>query len=136
MESEPRGRLRVSAPVNFARLHVAPAVAEFLERYPAVSLELSSSDQLVDLVEEGYDLAIRIGALPDSSLIARRVAGMRRVICASPSYLEKAGVPRVPDDLADRAAALLDRRVEFEVTPGTEQRREERQALDVIPVQM
>ncbi len=101
LESEPRGRLRVTAPVNFARLHVAPAVPAFVSAYPKVQLELSSSDQIVDLVEDGYDLAIRIGALPDSSLVARRLAGMQRVICASPVYLQRAGVPAQPKDLSD-----------------------------------
>ena len=103
LESEPRGTLRVSAPVNFARLHIAPAIAEFVSAYPDVELELSTSDQMVELVEDGYDLAIRIGALPDSSLIARRLAGMQRVICASPAYLRSQGTPSNPDELTGHA---------------------------------
>ncbi|MCP5150278.1 MAG: LysR family transcriptional regulator [Ectothiorhodospiraceae bacterium] len=99
LEEEPRGLLRVTAPVTFGRVHISPAVAAFLCRHPAVAVELWTTDQVVDLVEEGFDVAVRIGALHDSGLVARRLAPMRRVICASPAYLAAHGTP-------DDAAAL------------------------------
>ncbi|MFO1352798.1 MAG: LysR family transcriptional regulator [Gammaproteobacteria bacterium] len=101
LEATPHGTLRISAPVNFGRLHVAPQLPQFLERYPEMQVDFSLSDQLVDLVEEGFDLAIRIADLKDSLLIARRLMDIRRVICASPAYLAKRGVPRHPDDLRE-----------------------------------
>ena len=99
LEAAPRGTLRMNVPVVFGRLHVAPALPAFLARYPALQIDLSMTDGFIDLVEEGVDLAVRIGELEDSSLIARRLAPNRRVICASPDYLRRAGVPRVPEDL-------------------------------------
>lgn len=98
--SEPRGRLRLTAPVTYGRLHVAPVVMEYLERYPGVVVELVLLDRVIDLVEEGIDAAIRIGALPDSTLVARRIGETRRVVCAAPAYLKAAGTPKVPADLA------------------------------------
>jgi DNA-binding transcriptional LysR family regulator len=98
--TEPAGRLSVTAPLIFGRLHVAPLLAHFVARHPKVSVELILSDRFVNLVEEGHDLAIRIGYLPDSQLIARRFGETRRVLVASPSYLAKAGAPRHPGDLA------------------------------------
>jgi DNA-binding transcriptional LysR family regulator len=95
----PRGRLRITAPVMFGRLHVAPAAAAFLAKHPALQIDLLLLDRVVDLVEEGIDVAVRIGELPESSLIARRVGETRRVICASPAYLKRAGVPKTPSDL-------------------------------------
>jgi DNA-binding transcriptional LysR family regulator len=97
--TEPSGRLSVTAPLIFGRLHVAPLLARFLERYPKVSIELTLSDRFVNLIEEGHDIAIRIGHLPDSQLIARRFGETRRALVASPAYLAKAGVPLHPDDL-------------------------------------
>jgi len=99
LEAAPRGTLRMNVPVAFGRLHVAPALPTFLARYPGLQVDLSMTDGFIDLVEEGVDLAVRIGELEDSSLIARRLAPNRRVICASPDYLRQAGVPRVPEDL-------------------------------------
>ena len=98
---EPRGALAVTAPVVFGRLHVLPALMAFLSAYRNVQARLVLIDRVVDLVEEGIDVAIRIGALPDSSLVARRVGSLRRVICASPGYLDAHGVPIRPGDLAD-----------------------------------
>jgi DNA-binding transcriptional LysR family regulator len=98
--AEPSGRLAVTAPVIFGRLHVAPLLASLVERHPKVSVELNLSDRFVNLIEEGLDLAIRIGHLPDSQLIARRFGETRRALIASPAYLAKAGVPQHPDDLA------------------------------------
>jgi DNA-binding transcriptional LysR family regulator len=99
LEAAPRGILRLNVPVVFGRLEVAPALPDFLMRYPAVQIDLSMTDAFIDLVEEGVDLAVRIGELEDSGLIARRLAPNRRVICASPGYLQRAGVPQAPKDL-------------------------------------
>ena len=100
LESAPRGRLRVSAPVVFGRLHIAPAIGRFLASYPELAVEVSLSDNMVNLVEESIDLAIRIAELNDSTLVARKLADMSRLICASPDYLARAGRPRTPADLA------------------------------------
>ena len=97
---EPQGALRVALPASFGHLHVAPLVPEFARRYPKVQLALSLSDRSVNLVDEGFDLAIRIADLADSSLAARRLAPNRRVVCASPEYLKRHGTPRTPQDLA------------------------------------
>jgi DNA-binding transcriptional LysR family regulator len=99
LEAAPRGTLRLNVPVVFGRLHVAPALPAFLARYPALQIDLNMTDGFIDLVEEGVDLAVRIGELEDSSLIARRLAPNHRVICASPDYLRTAGVPQEPADL-------------------------------------
>jgi DNA-binding transcriptional LysR family regulator len=96
----PRGRLRITAPVLFGRLHVAPLVAELLAKHAALEIDLLLLDRVVDLVEEGIDLAVRIGALRESTLVARRVGETRRVTCASPAYLKRAGAPKTPADLA------------------------------------
>ncbi len=95
-----RGVLRITAPVQFGRRHVAPIVSAFLNAYPDVRVELSLNDRNVDLIEEGLDLAVRIGSLADSSLVARQVGSVRRVVVASPAYLARRGVPRAPSDLA------------------------------------
>src|SRR5215469_5322092 len=100
LHGPPRGLLRVSLPVAFARLHVAPIVPEFIKLYPGIELELLMTDSFVNLVEDRVDLAIRIGSLESSSLIARRLAPHRRVLCASPEYIRTHGEPRVPADLA------------------------------------
>jgi DNA-binding transcriptional LysR family regulator len=100
LQVEPRGRMRVSAPISFSVLHLAPALSDFQKRYPRVELELELSDRVVDLVDEGFDLAIRIGKLADSSLIARRIAPACLLMVASPDYLKRAGTPRQPSDLA------------------------------------
>jgi DNA-binding transcriptional LysR family regulator len=96
----PRGRLRVTAPVMFGRVHVAPVAREFLAKHPQVRLDLLLLDRIVDLLEEGVDAAVRIGKLPDSSLVAVPVGQTGRVVCASPAYLKRAGRPRLPTDLA------------------------------------
>jgi DNA-binding transcriptional LysR family regulator len=99
-QSEPRGRLRVSAPMSFGILHLGPLLAEFSRENPAVSLEISFDDRFVNLVEEGVDVAVRIGALTDSSLVARKLSTTRLVVCASPHYLAERGEPEMPEDLA------------------------------------
>jgi DNA-binding transcriptional LysR family regulator len=97
---EPQGVLKVAMPASFGHLHVAPLIPRFAARFPQVYLALSLSDRMVNVIEEGYDLAIRIAELEDSSLAARRLAPNRRVVCASPEYLRRHGTPRTPDDLA------------------------------------
>lgn len=99
-EGAPRGLLRVSLPVAFARLHVSPILPDFLRACPQVELELVMTDQLVNLVEDRIDVAIRLGSLESSSLIARRLAPHRRLLCASPDYLASRGEPACPADLA------------------------------------
>jgi len=94
------GTLRVTMSATFGRLYVSPLLPLFLERHPEVKLSVHLTDQLVDLVSSGLDLAIRIGRLSDSSLVARRIASNHRVLCASPGYLRKHGMPGKPDDLA------------------------------------
>jgi DNA-binding transcriptional LysR family regulator len=96
----PRGELRLTAPILFGRLHVEPLVLEFLRRYPDVSVGLALIDRPVDLVEEGLDAAVRIGALPESSAIATRVGTMGRIVVGSPDYLARHGTPRVPADVS------------------------------------
>ncbi len=99
LQREPRGTLRVSAPMSFGVLHLAPTLAEFARRYPQLVVDLTLGDRFVDLIEEGFDIAIRIGDLADTSLIARRLAPSRRLVCASPGYLANHGEPRTPADL-------------------------------------
>lgn len=96
----PRGRLRLTMPVSVGRLQVAGLVPEFLARYPEVTIDASATDRLVDLIEEGFDVAIRLGEPPDSRLVARRLIGGTLVTCASPAYLSTHGRPAVPEDLA------------------------------------
>jgi len=96
---EPQGLLKVALPASFGHKHIAPLIPPFAARYPKIQLALSLSDRAVNVIEEGYDLAIRIGQLEDSSLAARKLAPNRRVVCASPEYLRRHGSPRTPDDL-------------------------------------
>ncbi|WP_097152179.1 LysR family transcriptional regulator [Cohaesibacter gelatinilyticus] len=96
----PTGRLRISAPITLAEQHLAHATSRFMELYPDVSVELKLADRYINLVDEGYDLAIRMGTLEDSSLIARKLAPMRVSVVASPGYLAKHGTPEHPHDLA------------------------------------
>jgi DNA-binding transcriptional LysR family regulator len=98
--SEPRGRLKVNAPMSFGVLHVAPLLPAFLARHPGIEIDLTLNDRLVDLIEEGVDVAVRVGALHDSSLVARRLAAAEMICVASPAYLAAAGKPRGPADLA------------------------------------
>lgn len=100
LQSEPRGRLRVSAPMSFGILHLGPAIADFARAYPSVTLDMRLDDRYVNLVEDGYDLAVRIGALTDSTLVARKLGTTRAVVCASQQYLAEHGEPDTPEDLA------------------------------------
>jgi len=99
-QAEVQGVLRITAPVQFGRRHVAPIVSAFLNEHPDVRVDLTLNDRNLDLIEEGLDLAVRIGPLADSSLVARSVGSVRRVVVASPAYLARRGMPRVPADLA------------------------------------
>ena len=103
----PRGRLRVSAPLLFGRRHVTPVVMAYLAAYPDVSAELMLDDRPVDLIEEGIDVALRIAHLSDSSLVARRLGAVRRIVVASPNYLACKGVPERPEALADHDIVLF-----------------------------
>ena len=100
LHGEPRGILRVTAPMTFGALHLGAPIAKFVSSYPETSIEMTLDDRFVDLVGSGFEMAIRIGHLPDSSLIARRIAPCRMVACASPAYLERKGYPQSPADLA------------------------------------
>ena len=96
----PGGRLVISAPVGFGRLHVSPMVSAYLKRYPEVGADLRLSDRMINLVEEGVDLAVRIGHLPDSTLVARHVGEMRRIVVASGEYLKTHGEPKRPTEIS------------------------------------
>jgi DNA-binding transcriptional LysR family regulator len=98
--TQPTGRLVVSAPLGFGRRHVTPLMSTYLKRYPDVAGDLRLSDRMVNLVEEGIDIAVRIGHLPDSSLVARAVGDMRRMVVASPDYLAAHGEPHHPSEIA------------------------------------
>lgn len=98
--TQPSGRLVVSAPLVFGRLHVRPLITAYLDRYPEVSAELRLSDRMINLVEDGIDIAVRVGELADSTLVARHIGDMRRLTVASPDYLKRRGVPQTPLDLA------------------------------------
>ena len=105
--TRPTGRLVVSAPVGFGRLHVSPVMSAYLKRYQDVSGELRLEDRIANLVEDGVDLAVRIGHLPDSSLVARQVGEMRRIVVASPSYLKSQGEPKTPEALTSHQIILF-----------------------------
>lgn len=99
LAAAPRGTLKVNAPMSFGVCHLAPALSDFMPRYPELTVDMALNDRMVDLVEEGFDVGIRIAALRDSSLIARRLAPSRRVLCAAPGYLAARGTPLALDDL-------------------------------------
>ncbi|MDD2063289.1 LysR family transcriptional regulator [Pseudomonas sp. 25571] len=115
-----RGTLRLSAPLSFAMSHLGCLLTEFLRLHPQLDVEVDLSDRAVDLIGEGYDLALRIGALEDSSLIARRIASVERVYCASPAYLEARGVPQRPEALAEHDCLPYghSRQVQWQFTQG------------------
>ena len=114
-QTTPAGKLSITAPVMFGRLHVGPVLTDFLAAYPAVHAELMLFDRVVDLLNEGIDAAIRIGHLRDSSLVAVPLGATRRVICASPDYLQRAGTPQRPADLAGHRCLQF-----LGVAPGAE----------------
>lgn len=100
LNTEPRGQLRVMAPISYGSFHLARAIAEFQTRYPRVAIDLVLVDRPADLVEEGIDVAIHVGDLPDSNTVARVLAHVRVVVCGAPDYLKRAGVPESPEQLA------------------------------------
>jgi len=100
IHGEPRGHLGITAPVLFGKMFVMPGIVEFLQRHPGIQVSALFLDRVVNLLEEGLDVAIRIGDLPDSSMNALRVAHVRRVVCAAPAYLARHGTPRKPEDLS------------------------------------
>jgi len=104
----PKGRLTVTAPIVFGRVHMIPIISDFLIEYPDIDLKLILADRLLDLLESGAEVALRIGELGDSSLIASKVGMVRRVTCASPSYLAAFGRPQKPEDLHDHHCVTFD----------------------------
>jgi DNA-binding transcriptional LysR family regulator len=103
----PQGLLRVAVSVSFGRQHIVPALAQFLGHYPGIRLDLRMSDDVIDMAANGIDLAVRIGPLRDSALVARTLAPNRLVLCASPAYLARRGVPRTPDELVEHDCLVL-----------------------------
>ncbi|MGG9998480.1 LysR family transcriptional regulator [Pseudovibrio ascidiaceicola] len=99
LQGKPKGRLKINVPMTFGRLHIAPLIPKFLKNNPEISIDMIMDDRRVDLVDGGFDLAIRGGRLQDSSLIARKIAPCRNILAASASYLEEFGVPVIPEDL-------------------------------------
>ena len=121
VHAEPRGQLAVTAPVLFGRMFVMPGVVDYLRRFPAVVVSAVFLDRVVNLLEEGMDVGIRIGELPDSSMRAINVGHVRRVVCASPAYFKAHGVPRAPADLARHvvvAASPVSPSVEWKFVSG------------------
>ncbi|RWH72237.1 MAG: LysR family transcriptional regulator [Mesorhizobium sp.] len=106
--SAPTGELIITAPIVFGRLHVLPVVTGFLAAYPDVAIRLMLADRIAQLTEEHIDLAVRIGELPDSSLVATRIGSIRRVVCASPAYLAEHGMPETPKDLAAHSCVTFE----------------------------
>ncbi|MFT8808879.1 LysR substrate-binding domain-containing protein [Gluconobacter sp.] len=105
--SSPRGLLRINAPTAFGRRHIIPYMAEFLAAFPDIRVDVTLTDTTVDLIESGADVAIRIGALPDSSLVAKRLAAQSRMVVGTPDYIGKAGAPEVPEDLFAHSCLLF-----------------------------
>jgi DNA-binding transcriptional LysR family regulator len=101
LQEEPVGTLKVASPISLGNQFIAPLVREFMQRYPALSIELLLDDQVIDMVKEGIDVSIRIGWLSDSSLVARKLGDWPRMLCASPDYIERHGRPQTPAQLAD-----------------------------------
>jgi DNA-binding transcriptional LysR family regulator len=104
--TKPRGVLKISAPTTFSRTHITPNIGDFLARYPDIELDIQATDAFCDIIRDGYDLAIRIGELEDSSLVARKLSGEDRVICATPDYLQRAGTPKGIGDLESHNCLL------------------------------
>jgi len=107
LQGEPQGKLKISSPMSFGRLHVAPLIPRFLQRYPKLQIDLVMDDKNIDLVAVGVDVAIRAGDMPNSTLIARKLAPLRQVLCASPSYIERYGMPVTPSELCNHNCILF-----------------------------
>lgn len=112
----PKGELMITAPIWFGRLHLLPVVIDFLKAYPDIDVRLMLTDRVVSLLEEHVDLALRIGALPDSSMMAIRLGAIRQVVCASPAYLEAHGTPKTPMDLLQHHCIMMQ---VYDSTPWT-----------------
>jgi DNA-binding transcriptional LysR family regulator len=106
LQSTPQGKIRISAPVTYGERHIIPLINQFLLQYPQVEIEVQLSNQRIDLIEEGFDLAIRLGQLNDSSLIAKRISSRQHFLCASPSYIEQHGKPEAINDLKQHNCLL------------------------------
>ena len=106
-EASPQGTLRVTAPASFGRMHLVPALKGFLDRYPDLDIDLRLSDTIIDMVEGGFDIAIRNAGLKDSTLIARKLMDDHRIVCASPAYLEQHGIPASPEELKTHPCVCL-----------------------------
>ncbi len=106
LQGEPQGQLRISSPMSFGRLHVAPMIPKLLKRYPKLKIDLVMDDRRVDLVAEGFDTAIRAGNLPDSTLIARKLEPVHQVLCASPDYIDRYDRPGTPAELSGHNCVL------------------------------
>ncbi|MBQ4832123.1 LysR family transcriptional regulator [Pseudoalteromonas sp. MMG010] len=103
----PQGTIRVTAPSSFGRMHIVPAMKGFLEKYPELKIDLSQSDSIIDMVDGGFDIAIRNASLNDSTLVARKLARDKRMVCASPNYIKKYGSPNTPKDLLNHECINL-----------------------------
>jgi DNA-binding transcriptional LysR family regulator len=106
LSAVPRGTLKITMPLTFGQHRLGPVIAGYVSRYPEVRLDISLSDRKLDLVEEGFDLAIRVGSLPESGLIARKLGGDHSIVCASPAYLKKHGTPKTPEALAGHSCLV------------------------------
>jgi len=106
LQSVPKGRLRISCPMSFGNLHIAPLIPKFLQQYPQIELHMDMKDSWTDIIKEGLDIALQAGELPDSSLIARKVTSLKSVLCASKEYLERHGTPQKPGDLINHNCIL------------------------------
>lgn len=120
-QASPKGSLRITAPASFGRMHLIPAMKTFLTQYPDITIDIRLTDTIVDLVEGGFDIAIRDAELKDSTLIARKLAPDNRIVCASPDYLAKFGEPKSPQDLNDHQCVTLAglETWEFDTAKGT-----------------
>ncbi|QID18470.1 LysR family transcriptional regulator [Nitrogeniibacter mangrovi] len=107
LQGEPRGELRINSPMSFGILHIAPHLPAFQARYPELTVDMELDDRRVDLVDAGFDVAIRVGELPDSSLVARRLSPCRHVVCGTPEHFARHGVPRTPEELAGHPALVF-----------------------------
>lgn len=107
LQDEPLGTLKVAGPISLGSLFITPLVREFMQRYTALNVELLLDDQVVDMVKEGIDVSIRVGWLPDSNLVARKICDWPRLLCASPDYIERRGRPESPEQLADHECIIF-----------------------------
>lgn len=130
-DSTPRGVLRINAPMSFGTMHLGPAVADFMALYPEIEIDLELNDRQVNIVDDGFDMAIRIAQLPDSSLIARRIAPCRRVVVASPAYWDRMGRPAHPAELKHHQALVYDYLAEPDTWPFIDPASQQKSRIDV-----